>query len=117
VTILNRESTSLTLHWTDLRSKINRDAEFYIILVKNTQGLLLYTETISGGTSTATIEELRPSTQYRVGVYGVDDDGQAYKSVENLTSTANGMVNVCSYISILKCNLLSSWVETILRHP
>jgi len=110
VTILNAASTSLTLQWTDLRSNINRVARFYIILIKSIQGLLLSTETVSGGTSTVTIRGLRPSTQYRIDVYGIDDDGQAYKSEENLTSTANGMVNVCSFILFLQCNVLSTWL-------
>jgi len=97
VTILNRESTSLTLQWTNLPANISRVARFYIIQMKSTQGLLLYTEIVSGGTSTVTIKGLRPSTPYRVNVFGVDDDGLAYKSVESLTLTAEGMINICFF--------------------
>ena len=97
VTIVNPLSTSFTLQWSSLRRNINRFATFYIVLIKSSTGDLLAVEIVTGNSSTITVKGLRPSTQYRAGVYGIDDVGQAYKGVESLTSTTNGM---SKYISV-----------------
>jgi len=89
VTIVNPLSISFTLQWSSLRRNINRFATFYIVLIKSSTGDLLAVEIVTGNSSTITIKGLRPSTQYRAGVYGIDDVGQAYKGVESLTSTTN----------------------------
>lgn len=92
VTSWNAESTSLNIHWTKLRTKINREARFYLILTKNVEGVLLSIETVPGTTTTLDIKGLTPATKYRIHVYGIDDTGQSYKSLESLTSTRKGML-------------------------
>jgi len=119
VTIVNPLSTSFTLQWSSLRRNINRLATFYIVLIKSSTGNLLAVEIVPGNSSTITIEGLRPSTQYRAGVYGIDDVGQAYKGVDSLTSTTNGMRK---YISVsfkesgvcLACSDWESWSDALL---
>ena len=91
LTVLNPFGTGFTLQWTQLPANINRVARFYIILVKSTQGSILDVETLPESILTLTINGRRPSTKYRVVVYGVDDEGQLYKSEESLASTTESM--------------------------
>ena len=73
-----------------LQTYINRTASFYLILVKTPAGNLLAVETFPGSATTADITGLRPSTKYRIGVFGIDETGQAYKTSESLASTNDG---------------------------
>ncbi|KAL9953497.1 hypothetical protein ACROYT_G040920 [Oculina patagonica] len=87
VTILNADSTSLTLQWTSLDANVNHGANFYIIEVKSMEGILLAMETVPGNTTSTDIKGLRPTTKYRLVVFGVDDSGQPYKSLESVVTT------------------------------
>ena len=91
VTVLNPFGTGFTLQWTQLPANINRVARFYIILVKTIQGSILNVETVPESISILTINGQRPSTKYRVVVYGVDDAGELYKSEERFASTTASM--------------------------
>ena len=90
VTILNAESTSLNLQWTRLDANVNHHARFYIIEVKSIGGVLLAMETVPGSATTTNIKGLKPSTKYRLVVFGVDDIGQPYKSEETVVTTTKG---------------------------
>ncbi len=96
VTILNADSTSLTLQWTSLDANVNHGANFYIIEVKSMEGILLAMETVPGNTTSTDIKGLRPTTKYRLVVFGVDDSGQPYKSLESVVTTNKGLKN-CIY--------------------
>ena len=87
-----------------LHTYIDRTASFYLILIKTPAGNLLAVETFPGSATTADITGLRPSTMYRIGVYGIDETGQAYKTSESLASTTDGK------LCILHCFLfLATW--------
>lgn len=70
-----------------LNTVSNHSAEFYIIEVKSIQGIILTAETVSGNTTTAVIEGLRPFTKYRVRVFGVHRVGLPYMGLESVTAT------------------------------
>ena len=91
VTVLEALDTSFTLQWTRRNTKTDRVASYYVILIKSMEGSLLAMEMVSGSTSTATINGLRPSAKYRVILYGVDGVGQSYKSQESQASTTKGI--------------------------
>lgn len=93
MTVVNLTPTSLTLQWTDLDEVVNHSAKFYIVEVKSTQGIILTTETVPGNTTATLIKGIRPSTSYHVIVFGIDDTGQPYKSLESVTATNEGMRN------------------------
>ena len=78
------------IQWSTLHANIDRTATFYLILIKSPEGNLLVVETISGNATSAYITGLRPSTRYRLSVYGIEETGQAYKSLGNLASTTDG---------------------------
>ena len=79
------------MHWLSLKAYIISEPRFYVIFIKNIQGILLFVETVPGNTTTVDIKELIPSTMYRVDVYGVDEAGQPYTSLEIVISTKEGM--------------------------
>ncbi|KAM7428099.1 hypothetical protein ABFA07_020874 [Porites harrisoni] len=89
VTVLMSSYFDFSIQWSSLRTNIDRTALFYMILIKSPAGNLLAVETVPGSATTKEITELRPSTRYRIGVYGIDETGQAYKSSENLVSTTH----------------------------
>ena len=90
VTILNLTSTNSNLQWTKLFTVVNQYAKFYIVEVKSVQGTVLNVLTISGNITSTVIKGLKPSTAYRVGVFGIDSVGQPYKSLESVTITKEG---------------------------
>ena len=92
VTIFNLTSTSFTLQWSKLNTDDNHDAKFYIVEVKSTQGIILMVDTVPGNTTNTVMKGLRPSTKYRVSVFGVDGIGQPYRSLESVTTTYKGTV-------------------------
>lgn len=96
ITVLNHGSTSATLQWTSLDANVNHQATFYIIEVKSMEGVLLAVETVPGNATTSIIKRLRPSTKYHVGVFGVDDTGQPYKSLESIITTTKG-IGLCLF--------------------
>ena len=89
-TILNLTSSSFNLQWTKLYTVVHQHAKFYIIEVKSIQGTILDVETVPGNATSTVIKGLRPSTKYRVGVFGIDSVGQPYKSLETVTTTKEG---------------------------
>jgi hypothetical protein len=89
-TIMNHTSSSFKLLWTKLYTVANLYAKFYIIEVKSIQGTILAVETVPGNATSTVIKGLRPSTKYRVSVFGVDSGGQPYKSLESVTTTKEG---------------------------
>lgn len=90
VTIFNLSSTNMNLHWTRLDKVVKRFAKFYIVEIKSSQGTILAVETVSGNATSTSIKGLRPSTKYRVAVFGIDSIGQPYKSTETTITTTTG---------------------------
>ena len=90
MTVLMSSHFGLSVQWSALRTNIDRTARFYLILIKSPAGNLLAEEAVPGSTTTKVITGLRPSTRYRIGVYGIDETGQAYKTSESLASTNDG---------------------------
>ena len=90
MTVLMSSHFGFSVQWSALRTNIDRTARFYLIFVKSPAGNLLAEETVPGSTTTKDITGLRPSTRYRIGVYGIDETGQAYKTSESLASTTEG---------------------------
>ena len=90
VTIFNLTSTSFTLQWSKLNTDDNHDAKFYIVEVKSIQGIILTVDTVPGNTTSTVMKGLRPSTKYRVSVFGIDGTGQPYRSFETVTTTFKG---------------------------
>ena len=90
MTVLKSGFTGFTVQWTELRVNINRVATVYVILIKSTEEIITAVEIVRGTAKTVDIRGLKPSSKYRVSVYGVDDTGEPYKSLESLTSTTEG---------------------------
>ena len=94
MTVLMSSYFGFNIQWSSLRTNVGRTARFYLILIKTPAGNLLAVETFPGSATTADITGLRPSTMYRIGVYGIDETGQAYKSSERLASTTYGKLHI-----------------------
>ena len=93
-TVLMSSYFGFSIQWSSLRTNIDGNARFYLILINSPAGNLLAVETVPGSATTEDITGLRPSTRYRIGVYGIDETGQAYKSSESLASTTYGKLNI-----------------------
>ena len=93
VAVLMSSCFGFNIQWSSLRTNVGRTARFYLILIKTPAGNLLAVETFPGSATTADITGLRPSTMYRIGVYGIDETGQAYKTSESLASTTYGKLH------------------------
>ena len=93
VTVLMSSYFGFNIQWSSLRTNVGRTARFYLIFIKTPAGNLLAVETFPGSATTADITGLRPSTMYRIGVYGIDETGQAYKTSESLASTTYGKLH------------------------
>ena len=91
VTSSNPTATTATLHWTSLSENIYRGARYYTVVIKNMERIILAVETVSGNSTNIDMRGLKPSTSYHVEVYGVDNIGQPYKSLEAFISTKKGM--------------------------
>lgn len=96
LSISNSDSFGATLQWTSLDAEVNHQANFYIIEVKSMDGLPLDVHTVPGNTTTSVIKRLKPSTKYRVVVFGVDKNGTPYKSLQSILTTSKGMLNFFS---------------------
>ena len=94
VTVLMSSYFGFSIQWSSLRTNIDRNARFYLIVINSPEGNLLAVETVPGSATTEDITGLRPSTRYRIGVYGIDETGQAYKSSESVVSTNYGKVHI-----------------------
>ncbi len=113
VTILQTDSTSFTLQWTSLDANVNHSAKFYIIEVKSNHGILLAMETVPGNSTFTDFKRLRPSTKYHVAVYGVDETGQPYKSLDSHVTTNEGTnMTLCKIIYIIALAII---VDIIIR--
>ena len=106
MTVLMSSYFDFSIQWSSLRTNIDQTALFYLILMKSPAGNLLAVETVPGSATTKDITGLRPSTRYRIGVYGIDETGKAYKSSENLVSTTHGKLHS------LHCNLFLATCNT-----
>ena len=98
MTVLTSDSAGFTLQWTKLRANINRVATFYVIIIKRSEDTIVVMKVVPGKATTVDIGGLKPSSKYRLSVYGVDDTGQPYKSLESLTSTTEGKKTVHLYL-------------------
>lgn len=83
-------STGFTLEWEKLNTVNNQSAKFYIVEVKCIQGNTLTVEILPGDSTRKVIKGLRPSTKYRVCVFGVNGNGQTFRSTESATLTNKG---------------------------
>ena len=107
LTILNADSTSFNLQWTGLDASVNHRAEFYLIEVKSAEGILLAMKTVPGNTSSTDIKGLSPSSTYCLVVFGVDETGQPYKSLERVVTTKKGMDTWVKCLHINACYIYS----------
>ncbi|XP_022786253.1 MAM and fibronectin type III domain-containing protein 1-like [Stylophora pistillata] len=88
ISVSNPDSSGATLQWTSLDANVNHQANFYIIEVKSMDGVPLDVHTVPANTTTSVIKRLKPSTKYRVVVYGVDNNGQPYMSSQSILTTS-----------------------------
>ena len=103
--VLTSSQFGFSIQLSALHTYIDRTASFYLILIKTPAGNLLAVETFPGSATTADITGLRPSTMYRIGVYGIDETGQAYKTSESLASTTDGKLCILHcFLFLATCN-------------
>lgn len=85
----NTTSTSILIQWANLTSLLNRQVHHYIILLNTTNVNAMAYEVKDGTTLSAEIDGLVHSTNYAATVFGVDERGRPYKTIEVNATTRN----------------------------
>ncbi|XP_078349649.1 uncharacterized protein LOC144634540 isoform X2 [Oculina patagonica] len=80
-------TTRLLIQWTNLKSILNRQVLYYIILLNKTDGNALDHKIIDGKRLSTEIDEIQHSTTYGVQVFGVDELGRPYRNLEVIAKT------------------------------
>lgn len=95
----NATSDSIEIKWTNLTSLLNHLVRHYIIRLNRTNASAVAHEIADGNKLKTEIDGLQHSTKYRVEVFGVDDLGRTYKTLEATARTKNSKeVCCCSFI-------------------
>ena len=85
----NTTSTSISVQWANLTSLLNRKVLHYIILLNGTNVNTLAYEVTDGSRLSTEVDGLKHFTIYEVTVFGVDEQGRPYKTLEVNTTTKN----------------------------
>ena len=109
VAVDNTTSTSILIQWANLTSLLNRQVLHYIILLNTTNVNAMAYEVKDGSRLSAEIDGLVHSTNYAVTVFGVDERGRPYKTIEVNATTRNSknvyvILTLISYFHIFQAS-------------
>ena len=93
VTVDNITSTSIYIHWTNLTSYLGRPVQEYIVLLNRKNDSALAHKVTHGNQLSTEITGLMHLTNYTVEVFGVDEQGQPYRTPAVNTRTKKGNEN------------------------
>ena len=105
----NTTSNSILIQWANLTSLLNRQVLHYVILLNKTNMNAMAFEATDGSRLNTEIGGLDHSTNYRVTVFGVDEQGRPYKTLEVNATTRNSK-NVYAILTLDK--LFSTFTST-----
>ena len=94
----NTTSTSISIQWSNLTSLLNRKVLHYVILLNRTNVNAVAFEVTDGGRLSTEIGGLDHLTNYEVTVFGVDERGRPYKTLE-VNATTRNCKNVYSILT------------------
>ena len=90
VFIGNKTQTSITIHWPNLSPILNQSILHYFGLAKDTNGSIFNSDLVTGNATSVEVHGLTTYTKYRLSVFGVNGNGEAYKSGEVMAWTEDG---------------------------
>ena len=102
----NTTSTSISVQWANLTSLINRKVLHYIISLNETNVNTLAYEVTDGSRLSTEIDGLKHRTNYEVTVFGVDELGVPYKTLEVNATTKNSKKVYCTSKSKFKVKVI-----------
>ena len=102
----NTTSTSISVQWANLTSLINRKVLHYIISLNETNVNTLAYEVTDGSRLSTEIDGLKHRTNYEVTVFGVDELGVPYKTLEVNATTKNSKKVYRTSKSIFKVKVI-----------
>ena len=97
----NTTSASISIQWSNLTSLLNRKVLHYVILLNRTSVNVVAFEVTDGSKLSTEIGGLHYFTNYEVMVFGVDERGQPYKTLEVNATTRNSK-NVYTILTLNK---------------
>lgn len=81
VTVENTSFSSIHIRWINLTSLLNRQVRHYIVFLNMNNGSSLSHKITDGRQLATEVAGLKPSSNYTVQVFGIDETGQPYRSV------------------------------------
>ena len=88
--VVNSSASTITLQWPKLSNVLGKQVRAYLAIVENTRGDKVAGDVLFPNVTSAFIEGLNASSDYRVFAVAIDVLGQPYKSLEVSLSTTEG---------------------------
>ena len=88
--MVNSSASTITLQWSKLTSVLGKQVRAYIAIVENTRGDKVAGDVLFANVTSAFIEGLNASSDYRLFAVAIDALGQPHKSLQVSFSTTEG---------------------------
>ena len=95
ITISNETISSFSVQWTDLAALLGSQVQHFIVLLKsrkNDNGVMVH-KIVNGREDKTEMAGLLSSSQYTIEVFGIDQMGQPYRTLEVQARTLTGKTN------------------------
>ena len=88
--VANSSASTITLQWPKLTSVLGKQVRAYLAIVENTRGDKVAGDVLFPNVTSAVIEGLNTSSDYRLFAVAIDALGQLHKSLQVSFSTREG---------------------------
>ena len=95
LTISNETFSSFSVQWTNLNALLGSQVQHFIVLLKsskNNNGIMVH-KIVNGREDKTEMTGLLSSSQYTIEVFGIDQMGQPYRTLEVHARTLTGKTN------------------------
>ena len=95
LTISNETFSSFSVQWTNLTALLGSQVQHFIVLLKsskNNNGIMVH-KIVNGREDKTEMTGLLSSSQYTIEVFGIDQMGQPYRTLEVHAGTLTGKTN------------------------
>ena len=95
LTISNETFSSFSVQWTNLTALLGSQVQHFIVLLKsskNNNGRMVH-KIVNGREDKTEMTGLLSSSQYTIEVFGIDQMGQPYRTLEVHARTLTGKTN------------------------
>ena len=90
VSISNTSQTSITIHLPNLSPIVNQSILHYFGLTRDANDNIINSDLVTRNDTSLVFDWLSPYKEYHLSVFGINSNGEAYKSVEVTAWTEEG---------------------------